>query len=73
MGGLMSLMISKCYYKEKTINDFGFLSRMKELWTYFSKSFEEGELYFSELKTINDVESFENKAREVFEKGRLLY
>lgn len=61
------------HYKEKTINDFGFLSRMKELWTYFSQSFEEGESYFSELKTINDIEAFENTAKRIFEKGRLLY
>lgn len=59
------------HYKTKTTNDIGFLSRMKEMWWYFSQSFNKGESYLFALKTINDVQVFEEAVQNIFTSGKL--
>lgn len=61
------------HYKAKTKNDEGFLSRMKELWKYFAQSFEKGDTYLFALKTINQVNVFEDSVKRIFETGKLIY
>jgi len=57
------------YYKETTQDDIGFLHRMKDLWGYFSQSFDKGEDYIFTLRTINDVEKFESTVNNIFKTG----
>jgi tRNA-dihydrouridine synthase len=57
------------HYKSKTLNNKGLLNRMKELWWYFSQSFEKGDEYFANLRRINDIIEFENYVTEIFETG----
>lgn len=59
------------HFKQKTVNDKGFLARMKELWAYFSQSFENGNKYFESLKTINNLTLFEHEVQQIFSNGKL--
>lgn len=59
------------YYKERTITNDGFLGRMKDLWFYFSQSFEKGESYLFALKTINEISVFEKAVANIFNAGKI--
>lgn len=61
------------HFKEKSKSSDKFLSRMKELWWYFSQSFEKGDAYLFALKTINQIDTFEDTVKRIFENGKLLY
>lgn len=59
------------HYKERTITDEGFLGRMKDLWFYFSQSFEKGDSYLFALKTINEIGVFETAVSNIFASGKI--
>lgn len=59
------------YYKERTITNEGFLGRMKDLWFYFSQTFEKGDSYLFALKTINEIEVFETAVSNIFASGKI--
>jgi len=61
------------HFKERTRSEDGFLHRMKEMWFYFSQTFEQGNSYLSTLRTINKIDLFENTVRSIFENGKLMY
>lgn len=61
------------HYKGKSKSDIKFLNRMKELWWYFAQSFEKGDTYLFALKTINQVDIFEDTVKRIFENGKLVY
>jgi len=59
------------HYKQKTLNHRGLLDRMKELWWYFSQSFETGDKFYSELQKINNLNEFENRVNKIFISNKL--
>lgn len=59
------------HFKQKTINENGFLARMKDLWWYFAQSFEQSETYFNQLKTINELTTFEEAVQQILHTGQL--
>lgn len=59
------------HYKAHTKTNIGFLHRMKELWWYFSQSFHKGESYLFALRTINDIDVFEDTVNNIFTSGKL--
>jgi tRNA-dihydrouridine synthase len=61
------------HYKNKSENTLGFLSHMKELWSYFSQSFEKGDSYFFALRSINDAAVFEQTVENIFKSATLNY
>lgn len=61
------------HYKQTSLHTLGFLGKMKEMWWYFSKSFEDGGSFFSELRTINEVTAFEKAVYQIFTSGKLIY
>jgi tRNA-dihydrouridine synthase len=61
------------YYKNKSPKQDGFLSHMKELWGYFSQSFNKGESYFFALKSITDIAVFEQTVEHIFKIGQLKF
>ncbi len=61
------------HYKNKSAYLPGFLSHMKELWSYFSQSFEKGETYFFALRSINDIAVFEQTVENIFKTASLKY
>jgi len=57
------------HYKQKKQS---FLGHMKELWSFFSQSFQNGSSYLFALRTINEVEVFEHTVERIFESGKLI-
>lgn len=45
------------------------LNRLKELWKYFAKAFENSDDVFCRLKPIEDIEQFQLAVNEIFETG----
>ncbi len=61
------------HYLSRTKNEAGFLSRMKEMWWYFAQSFEKGDSYLFALRTINQIDVFEDTVKRIFDNGKLIY
>ncbi|MBI9068830.1 MAG: tRNA-dihydrouridine synthase family protein [Salinivirgaceae bacterium] len=59
-------------YMETTIYTSSFLGKMKEMWSYFSQAFENGSSIHANLKTVNDIPSFEDAVLKIFSTGKLL-
>lgn len=60
------------HFKQKTKDIHGFLCRMKELWFYFAQSFENGDNYYSKLRTITELSLFEQEVDQIFNDGKLI-
>lgn len=61
------------HYKQKSKIPSGFMSHMKELWSYFSQSFEKGDTYFFVLRSISDEAIFEQTIENIFKTGTLRF